>query len=617
MDDFNEHPRVPPAGILDAQSGGSGAAARLSQLAVPFRPPFETAKHYSIAKFRKDIVAGLTVSVVELPQAMAYALLAGVPPQYGIYTSVIQGILGALFSSSHHMASGPTNTQSLLIASALTRITDPTSDPATYLRLVFVLALLKGLIQLAFAVARMGAMVRYVSRSVIVGLAGGAGVLIIVGQIPRVLGLAVSGVPQRFAGAAGEIEKLLPQLHHLNTKALTVGAVSLAVMLGVRGVSKLLPGALMGVIAGAAVVVATGWGPADLPLVGQLPRALPGFVVPHFTWGEAEALLAGALALALLGMLETVAIAKGIAASSGDRIDPNREFFAQGLANAVSSVFQCIPGSGSFTRSALDHAAGAATRFAAVFNALFVGILFVLAGGVAKYIPLATLGAVLIVIGFGLIDWRYIPRMFRASRSDAVVCGITFAGAMVLPLELAIFLGIFLNLALYLRTSSRLHVTEMIHRTGVFHERPIVNKHTGERQVVFLQLEGDLFFGVADELQDRLNALVGSTVRVVILRLKRTHSIDATVLGVLERFVADMKSRQRYVVLCGVKPELMSVLRTYGLIEQIGRDNVFPTGGGIFTSAKLALERAQTLVGRSIDTDGIDIDDSIEPNYVI
>jgi SulP family sulfate permease len=189
---------------------------------------------------------------------------------------------------------------------------------------------------------------------------------------------------------------------------------------------------------------------------------------------------------------------------------------------------------------------------------------------------------------------------------------------MVLPLEFAIFLGVFLNLALYLRTASRLHVSEMIHRDGgTFHERPIVDKRTGERQVVFLQLEGDLFFGVADELEDRLNALANSGMRVVILRLRRTHSIDATILGVLERFTKDMHDGHAHVVLCGVKPDLMSVLRSYGLLQQIGRDNVFPTGGGIFTSAKLALERARVLVGRSIDTSGIDTDEPFEPNYVI
>jgi SulP family sulfate permease len=609
---------APSAGPLSRPVSTTLRHPWLAQMLAPFRPPIEAARNYSVAKLRKDLIAGLTVAVVEVPQAMAYALLAGVPPQYGIYTSVIQGFFGALLSSSEHMTTGPTNTQSLLIASAVTRLAVPTADPGTYLSLVFGLTLLKGLIQLAFAAARMGAMVRYVSRSVIVGLAGGAGVLIIVGQIPRVLGVDADHAPSRFAGAMAGVDRLLQHVHEVNSKAVIVAGVSLLVIVGLRAVSRFLPGALLAVIAGALVVVATGWTPADLPLVGDLPRAFPSLRLPALSWGDAEALFGGALALALLGMLESVAIAKSIAASTGNRISANQEFFAQGLTNTISSFFQCIPGSGSFTRSALDHAAGAQTRFAAVYNAIFVALLFFVAGAWAKYIPLASLGAVLVVIGLGLIDWSYIPRMIRSSRSDAAVCGMTFVAAMVLPLEFAIFLGIFLNIALYLRTSSRLHVSEMIHRPGgPFLERPIIDRETGQRQVVFLQFEGDLFFAVADELQDRLTPLVNSDVRVVIIRLKRTHSIDATVLGVLEKFARDLQARQGYLILCGIKPDLMAVVRSYGLVDQIGADNVFPSGSGVFTSAKQALERARKLVGRSIDTIGIDTDESDEPNYVI
>src|SRR4051794_36747076 len=198
---------------------------RLATLLKPFAPPFETARHYSFYKFRKDIVAGLTVSVVEVPQAMAYAIIAGVNPVYGIYTSVIQGVIGALLSSSEHMTTGPTNTQSLLIASTMARLADPAGDPATYLRLVFALALLKGIIQLCFAAARMGDVVRYVSRSVIVGLAAGAGVLIIVGQLSRLLGVSVAHAPHRLAGVAGEVERLIHEVHQPNGKAMAVGAL--------------------------------------------------------------------------------------------------------------------------------------------------------------------------------------------------------------------------------------------------------------------------------------------------------------------------------------------------------------------------------------------------------
>src|SRR4051794_36901147 len=181
---------------------------RLATLLKPFAPPFETARHYSFYKFRKDIVAGLTVSVVEVPQAMAYAIIAGVPPVYGIYTSVIQGVIGALLSSSEHMTTGPTNTQSLLIASAVHRIVSPAADPAGYLEIVVALTMLKGLIQLAFAAAQMGNMVRYVSRSVISGLVSGAGLLIFFGQLPSLFGIR-GRVPDPWPGVVGPIQNLV------------------------------------------------------------------------------------------------------------------------------------------------------------------------------------------------------------------------------------------------------------------------------------------------------------------------------------------------------------------------------------------------------------------------
>lgn len=585
-----------------------------SIFARPFLPLVDTSRHYSLSKLRRDLLAGLTVSVVEVPQAMAYALIAGVPPQYGLYTSIIQGIIGALLSSCEHLTTGPTNTQSLLIASTVVRLSG--SDPQRYLQLVFALTLLKGLIQLGFAAANLGNMVRYVSRSVIVGVSAGAGVLIMVGQVPNFIGIA-SDSTRHLPGVLGQIERMLPHLGDANWRCAALGAGCLAVVLAVRSISKLLPSALLAVVLAAGVVAALGWD-LSLPVVGHLPKALPTFGLPAFTWTDAEALMGGALALALLGMLESVAIAKTIAGRMGERINPNQEFLAQGVANALSSFFHCIPGSGSFTRSALDYAAGAQTRFAAVFNALFVGAIFWLLAAQARYIPLTSLAAILMVIAVGLIEWTYLVRVLRSNRADAGVCIITFCATLLAPLEFAIFIGIFLNIGLYLRQASRLHVAEMVQTPGGrFLETPLADR-CGNRKVILLQVEGDLFFGVADELQDRLRALPQGELKVVIFRLRRTHSIDSTVLNVLEQFVRQMQSCGRHVIFCGVRDELMGVLKRYGLVETIGKDNVFRTGSGVFASVKQAIERARQLVGSSIDADAIEIeDDGDELSYEI
>jgi SulP family sulfate permease len=584
----------------------------LNLLADPLKPAAHTIRHYTWHKLRKDLLAGATVAVVEVPQAMAYALVAGVPPEYGLYTSILQGILGAMLSSSEHITTGPTNTQSLLIAATVQRLVGDPGDPM-YLELVFALTMLKGLIQLGFSALKMGSITRYVSRSVIVGVMAGAGVLILVGQLQHFLGVHAGHDPTWLPGVLGDLHHLWPHVQEVNLRAIGVGVASLAIILVIRAISPFLPGALLAIVAGGAVVWGMGWTGEQLPLIPPLPHGFPTLHVPQFTWSHAESLFSGALALALIGMLESVAIAKSIAVHTGERIDANREFFTQGLKNFVTSFFQCIPGSASFTRSALDYAAGAQTRFAAVFNAVFVGVIYWFASPLASLIPLASLAAVLFVIAAGLIDWRHLLRVARSNRSDAAVCFATFLATMLLPLQYAIFVGIVLNLALFLRRASELHINEMVHTPyGPFIERPLQDR-TGGNVIMFLQVEGDLFFGVADELQDRLHAVLAGGVRVVILRLKRTHSLDATVLHVLEQFARDIQKRHGHLILCGVKPSLMTTIRAYGLVQAVGEANVFETGFGVFTSAKQALRRARQLVGSSIDLQNLgDLADETE-----
>ncbi len=570
-------------------------------------PAVETARHYSLGKFRRDLIAGLTVSVVEIPQAMAYAIIAGVDPVYGIYASIIQGVLGAMLSSSEHLTTGPTNTQSLLIAASaavVMRTTDlppDTSPEAFYLLLVFTLAVMKGLIQLAFWALRFGDLVQFISRSVILGIASGAAVLIVSGQTAAFLGIAkapAEDFPHLF-GVALDVARFWPHLHETNLIAVVIGVLTIAIALGAKRISKFIPGALIAVVLAAAAVPVLG---LDVPIVNQIKTGFPHFQLPLFDLTVWQQLLPGALALALLGGIESVAIAKTIAARSGEKIVANQEFFAQGFKNAVTGFFQCIPGSASFTRSALDYDAGAATRFAAVMNAVFVGATFFLLADFARYIPYAALAGVLFVVAWGLMETRYFFRVYHADRSDAIVFLVTFLSTVLLPLQYAVFIGIFLNIAFYLRTSSRLHIAEMVQtETGGFVEHPVHTRNC-ERPIIFIQLEGELFFAIADQLQDQLTAIRLSGVKVVIIRLKRCHSIDATVLHVLDEFVDDMLQHNNHVILCGVRPEASRTLRAYGLDRKIGLDNIFASGDGIFTSAKKAIHRAHVLATRSIDT---------------
>lgn len=572
----------------------------------PFVPAYETAVQYNGMKLRRDLLAGLTVAALDLPQAIAYAVIAGVPPQYGVYTSIIQGFIAALLSSSKHMASGPTNTQCLLIASAATRLAG--ADPDLYLQLVFAMAMLKGIIQLLFAAGGMGNMVRYVSRSVILGLMAGAGVLIGVGQLPSFLGIEIDNSKAILPGVLGQIEAIVPHLLEFNPKTIAIGVLTMLIIVSSRVISNKIPGPIIAIVGSAAIVAGMGWTSQDLGLVGDLPHGLPHFHIPDISWDLSQQIIGASLALAILGMLESVAIVKAIASQTGERINPNQEFMTQGVSNFLASFFNCIPGSASFTRSALNHSSGGMTRFTGAFASIFVAIAFLALSGEAKYIPYASLAGMLLIIASDLINWKPILRTAMTSKEDAIVCLGTFLATLTAPLEYAIFIGVFLNIGLFVRRSSRLQLNQMVAAGGPdnnkYIERPIKDA-SGNEPVLFLQMEGDLFFGVADELEERLSRIAHSPARVVVFRLKRTNAVDSSVLHVFEQFVRQMKHRGAHVLLCGVKPELMQQLKAYGLSDLLGKQAVFEASTDVFSSAKRALEHARHLVGESIDVDSI------------
>jgi sulfate permease, SulP family len=582
------------------------ALSRWRMLGEPFEPLLATLRSYDRHKLRSDLAAGVTVAVVEVPQAMAYAVVAGVPPQYGLYTSIVHGALAALFTSNERLATGPTNTQSLLVAAVVSRVLTESgvpTDPALYLQLVFGLTLLKGFIQLAFAAARMGALLRYVSHSVVVGFTAGAGILIAVGQLPSFLGVP-RAAPPTLPGVIGALHDLGNRLDEVQLLAVGVGAGSLALLLLLRRIAPRAPAALLTLGAAAFATTVMGWEAAGLPVVGALPQQLPAFGVPALGFREAELLLGGAFALATVGTIETVSIGRALALQTNARIRANQEILAQGIASCAGAFFQNVAGSGSFTRTALNLSAGGQTRFASLVSAGFVAGMVLLLAPLASAIPRASLAAILFTVAYRLVDVRFIARLVRTVRSDAAVCLTTLLCALVAPLQQAIFIGIFLNVALYLRKASQLHMTEMRTAAGGAYEEHPLRDVFGRERVLFLQIEGELFFGLSDELRGRLAHVLASGADVVVLRLKRTHQVDGTILLALEEFVHAMRRRDRHVLLCGLSPELLSTLRRFGLAKLVGEENLFESAPGIFSSARRALARAEEIVGPVVETGG-------------
>lgn len=576
-------------------------------LRTPLRRLAETTRSYSLQDLRADALAGVSVSVVAVPQSMAYALIAGVPAVYGLYTVIIQCLIGSLLNSQKLLSVGPINTQSLLTAAIVERLIGA-GDPASYLSLVVALTFMKGVLQLSMASLRLGQLVKFVSRSVVIGFTAGAGVLIAAGQIPAFMGYAAVRDPSDWPGLIGTLQRAWRGIEAMDLYAILLGTVSLGLLIVSRKISKMIPGPLIAVGLTAAAVAAVGVDRVGFTLVGELPRGLkpPDWPITDLVWPNFDALLTGALALALLGVMEAYSIGRSIADQTGDRISANDEMYSQGLTNVLSSFFWSIPGSGSFSRSALNHQAGARTIYAGVFNALFVLAIFWAFAPAAAYIPMTAIAAILFVVAFGLIDWRYLVRVRKADPADMFVCLGTFMATLTLPLRYAVFIGVLLNIALYLRRASQLRITQMVRTSmGPFSERPIEDRQ-GRQSVILLQIEGNLFFAQADDLADALRGVSASGISVAVIRLKRTHSIDATCLNAMEAFVDTMQRRGGHVIFCGVSEDIHRRLDHYGLIARVGTENVFPAVYGIFTSTTRALHRARELVGASIDIDSFD-----------
>ncbi|WP_428386151.1 SulP family inorganic anion transporter [Mucisphaera sp.] len=540
-----------------------------------------------------DSQAALTVALVAIPQSMAFAQIAGLPPVHGLYAGIVGAIAGALLTSSSRLSIGPTNTMSLLTAGVVA------TTPGTIeqkLAAVVIVTLMAGLFQAVAGLIRLGSLTRFVSHSVVVGFTSGAGLLIAAGQLPKFLGVELAEVEGHWSG----LPRLAIAWYHgpggINALNLMVGAASLVItLIGLR-ISKYLPSYLIAVIAGAVAVAAFGWQPTDLALVGDLPQGLPMPAWPADFTGW-HLLVYPALALALVGLLEAVAIGRGLAHRGGDRFQPDQEALAQGATNITSGLFAGIPCSGSFSRSALADAAGAQTRLACLFTGLLVAAGFVALAPLARYIPLASIAAILIVIGIKLIDVAYFKRLLRGNRADLIAASCTFAATLLLSLEHAVFIGVAISLALYLSQVRLLRVTEFItetHDRGQFREEEL--EAGANRQIRLIHVEGTLFFAAVEELEAVLDQLLEDEPRVIILRLKRAHLVDASTMHTLDRVATKMQAAGVTLMLCGVRPRMFQRMTDFGLTRHIGRENIFVSGDYPMSSTRQAMSQAEVRI---------------------
>lgn len=548
------------------------------------------AVNYPWATGRRDLVAGLTVAAVALPQGVAYALIAGVDPKYGVYSAIVVTAIASIFGSSAHLINGPTSAISLLVFSSLAFI-DPENRTALF-EALFLLGVLVGVFQILIAVFKLGDLTRYISESVIIGFMLAAALLLAIGQIGNALGVKDKGNAHMQV-----LQRLYLTLFHgdkINFRALLLSVTAVVVAVVLRRLVKRFGWPQIDllavlVVAGLIAYVA-GWsipgadGKSAVSVAAKVPQSLPTPHIPVLDIGSLAQLSQGALAIAFIGLIEALSIAKAIAHQSQQKIDYNRQILAEGLANLVGGFFQSLPGSGSLSRSAINFQAGAATRFSGIVAAATVAVALLLFAPLLHYVPTAALAGLLLVTAVRLVDFKRLIATVKASRYDAGLVVITALTGILWDLDKAVLLGIALSVVLFVPRAAKLKAAELtITPEGVVRER--LPDDPVDPATVIYDLEGELFFGAAPELDKYFDTLRerirADGVRVVILRLKRVRDPDAVCIERLEHFLREENGREVNghritILLAGIRPDALKVLRNIGFQDWFPADHVFP-----------------------------------------
>ena len=528
------------------------------------------------ASARDDGMAGLTGALIVLPQAVAFATIAGLPPQYGLYAAMMPAIIAALFGSSWHLVSGPTTAISIAVFASVSPYATPGSPE--FIGLVLTMTFLTGVFQLALGLARMGVLVNFISHTVVIGFTAGAAMLIAGSQIKNFFGLDIPRGTPFFE----TLHLFALQVGSINPYVLAVSLVTLGVGILTKRFAPRLPYMIVAMVAGSLFALGLnayfGVDTTHVRTVGALPSGLPPLSLPDFSFHGLSQMLFPALIITMLALTEAVSISRAIATRSGQTIDGNQEFIGQGLSNIVGSFFSGYAASGSFNRSGVNYAAGARTPLAAVFASLFLVLILLLVAPLAAYLPNAAMAGILFLVAWGLIDTHHIRLLPRISRQETVVLWVTLIGTLI-DLEKGIFFGIALSLALYLYRTSRPTLDTVVpdRDPESYHYVPADNRPECP-QIKMLRLNGSIFFGAVSHLQQQVQEMLEAkpTQKHLVVMASGINFVD---LAGAE-FLAETARRQARdggsLSFYRMKDSVAETLRKGGFMQDIGEQNLYP-----------------------------------------
>lgn len=525
---------------------------------------------------KADVLAGITVALVLIPQSMAYANLAGLPAYYGLYAAFLPGAVAALFGSSKQLATGPVAVVSLLTGAALLPLAQAGSEQ--FIALAIMLSFVIGVVQLVLGLLRLGLVVNFLSHPVILGFTNAAALVIGLSQLSKIFGVKM-GRSDHFLQ---DIWGVIHQLGSTHWPSLVFGVVAFIIMWTLKKQWPRLPNVLIAV----AVTTSASWllGFKDMggKVIGDIPQGLPALTLPHFDIHLMGSLLSSAVIISLVGFMEAISIAKAMAARTKDGIDPNQELIGQGLGNIIGCLTQAYPTSGSFSRSAVNLDAGARSGFSSVVTSLMVLTTLLFLTPMLYHLPESVLAAVIMMAVVGLINVRGIQHVWRANRHDGVAAIVTFCASMLFAphLDEGIFLGAGLAILLFLyRTMSPRVASLGLFPDGTLRDLAVHPELPTDSQIIVLRFDGQLYFANVSHFEEMvLNAVsTKPSAKFLLLIGDGINQMDASGEEVVHHLVERVQKNGMVMIFSGLKRQVLSVMRTTGLLDFVGGDNIFAT----------------------------------------
>lgn len=524
---------------------------------------------------KADLIAGLTGAVIVLPQGVAFATIAGLPPEYGLYTAMVTPIVAALFGSSLHLVSGPTTAISIVVFSTVSNFAEPTTPE--FIEAALTITFLAGVYQLVFALARLGVLVNFVSHTVVIGFTAGAAILIATSQIKNVLGIKIP---------SGDTfihtwYLIVTQITETNKTVLLIAVITILASLTLKRYLPKLPHMLIAMIVGSVVAYWIATPSSNVKLIGTINGSLPPFSWPDFSLSTLKQLAPQAFAIALLGLIEAVSISRAIATKSHQRIDSNQEFFGQGMSNIIGSFFSSYAGSGSFTRSGVNYSVGAQTPLSAIFAAIFLAIIVLQIGPLIAYLPIAAMGGVILIVAYNLIDIEQIKKILTTSKTETAILLTTFFATLFLELEFAIYMGVLLSLIMFLARTSMPDVISMAPDFD-----PETNKKTLVKnadlnhleecpQLKIIRIDMSIYFGSANHIQNQLHKISSRGHKHILILGSSINFIDLTGAEMLEHESDRLKDEDGGLYFAEIKSKVCEFIRKGHFMDHIGHEYFF------------------------------------------